>query len=198
VCAVRIVSWNVRRLGGLEKRKEVKELVRENVPFVLCIQETKMQLIDDFLCTSIRRPTSHDYSYSLSVGASGGLITIWDTSEVVVWMSCRGDHFLMIHGRFIKSNEEFYLFNVYGPCDRSAKQTLWTFLSSRLLSMGSRNVCLCGDFNSVRSAEERRSVRGTQTLDEFAPFNDFIDEFALIDLPLCGRNLLGLRGMVVR
>jgi hypothetical protein len=50
---MRIVSWNVRGLNGLEKRKEVKELVREKVPFVLCIQETKLQLIDDFLCNSI-------------------------------------------------------------------------------------------------------------------------------------------------
>jgi len=146
------------------------------VSFVLCIQETKLQLIDDFLCTSIWGSTSHDYSFVSSVGASGRLVTIWDTSEVEVWMSCRGDHFLMIHGRFIKSNEEFYLFNVHAPCDRIPKQALWTSLSSRLLSMGSLNVCLCGDFNSVRSADERRSVRGTQTLDEFAPFNEFIDE----------------------
>lgn len=57
-------------------------------------------------------------------------------------MSCRGDHFLMIHGRFITSNEKFYLFNMYAPCDRSAKQTLWTTLSARLQSLGNRNVCL--------------------------------------------------------
>jgi len=88
VCAMRIVLWNVRGLGGLEKRKEIKELVKEKVPFVLCIQETKLQLIDDFLCTSIWGSTSHDYSFVPSVGASGGLVTIWDTSEVEVWMSC--------------------------------------------------------------------------------------------------------------
>jgi len=101
---------------------------------------------------------------------------------------------MMIHGRFIKSNEEFYLFNVYAPCDRITKQALWTSLSSRLLSMGRLNVCLCGDFNSVRSADERRSVRGTQTLDEFAPFNEFIDECVLIDLPLCGRKFTWFKG----
>ena len=194
MCAMRIVSWNVRGLNGLEKRKEVKELVQEKVPFVLCIQETKLQLINDFLCTSIWGPTCHDYSFSPSVGASRGLLTIWDTSEVEVWMSCRGDHFLMIHGRFITTNEEFYLFNVYAPCDRGAKQTLWTSLSSRLLSMGSRNVCLCRDFNSIRSVDERRYVRGTQTLDEFAPFNEFIEECVLVDLPLCGRKFTWFKG----
>jgi len=70
VCEMRLLSWNVCGLGGLEKRKEVKELVREKVPFVLYTQETKLQLIDDFLCTSIWGPSNHDYSYSPSVGAS--------------------------------------------------------------------------------------------------------------------------------
>ena len=161
VCEMRIVSWNVRGLGGLEKQKEVKELVREKVSFVLCIQETKLQLIDDFLCTSLWGPTNYDFSYSPSVGASGGMVTIWDTSGVEVLLTVRGEHFLMIHGRFIKSNEKFYIFNVYAPCDRSAKQALWTSLSSRLLTLGSRKVCLCGHFPSVRSVDERHSVMGT-------------------------------------
>lgn len=52
----------------MEKRKEVKELVKEKIPFVLCLQETKMQLIDDFLCTSVWGQSNHDYSYSPSVG----------------------------------------------------------------------------------------------------------------------------------
>jgi len=57
VCEMRLLSWNVQGLGGLEKRKEVKELVREKMPFLLCIQESKFQLIDDFLCTSIWGPS---------------------------------------------------------------------------------------------------------------------------------------------
>jgi hypothetical protein len=62
---------------------------------------------------------------------------------------------LLIHARFLKSNVEFHLFNVYAPCDQRAKRTLWTSLSARLQSLGSCNVCLCGDFNSIRSPEER-------------------------------------------
>jgi exonuclease III len=100
----------------------------------------------------------------------------------------------MIHGRFINSNEDFYIFNVYAPCDRSAKQVLWNSLSSRLLSLGNRKVCLCGDFNSVRSVNERRSVRGSQVVDDCAPFNDFIEEGVLIDLPLCGRKFTWYKG----
>jgi len=40
----------------------------------------------------------------------------WDSSEVEVWSSVSQEHVLIIHGRFIKTNEIFYLFNVYAPC----------------------------------------------------------------------------------
>jgi len=137
VCKMRIVSWNVHGLGGLEKRKEVKELVKDKVPLELCIQETKLQVIDGFLCTSLWGPSNHDFSYSPSVGASGGLVAIWDTSEVEVWLTARGEHFLMIHGRFIKSNEEFYIFNVYAPCDRSANPKSYASLFCDVLCSSS-------------------------------------------------------------
>lgn len=104
-----------------------------------------------FLCTSLWGPLNHDYSYIPSVGASGGLLNVWDTSEVEVSASSRGDNFLCIHGKFIKSNVEFYLFNVYAACDKRAKQTLWTSLSTRLHSLVNCNVCLCGELNSIRS-----------------------------------------------
>ena len=123
-----------------------------------------------------------------------GLITVWDTSEVDVWSSVRGDSFLMIHDRFVKSNDDFYLCNVYAPCDQRAKQMLWTSLSARLHLLGPAKVCICGDFNSVRSAEERRFVRGSQLVHDFAPFNDFIQECALVDLPLGGRKFTWYKG----
>jgi len=62
---------------------------------------------------------------------------------VEVWFSVSGEHFLMIHGHCIKSNEEFYLFNVYPPCDQRAKLVLWNSLSSRLQSLVAiRSACV--------------------------------------------------------
>jgi exonuclease III len=39
---MKILSWNVRGLGGLEKRKEVRGLIGEMQPWIVCIQETKL------------------------------------------------------------------------------------------------------------------------------------------------------------
>jgi len=126
---MRFLSWNVRGLGGAEKRREVRLLVGEKVPFILCIQETKLQSCDDLFCASLWGASTHSYSFYSSTGASRGLLTMWDTNEVQVWDSAGGRNFLMIHGNFVQSNEEFYLFNVYAPCDMLAKQALWDCLT---------------------------------------------------------------------
>jgi len=76
VVVMKILSWNVRGLGGLEKRRDVRLLVGEKLPIILCIQETKLQLCDDFVCASMWGSSPHSYSFRLSVGASGGLLTV--------------------------------------------------------------------------------------------------------------------------
>jgi len=46
VFEMKLVSWNVCGLGGFEKRKEVRTLVQDKKPFILCLQETKLQVCD--------------------------------------------------------------------------------------------------------------------------------------------------------
>ncbi|GAU50935.1 hypothetical protein TSUD_411320 [Trifolium subterraneum] len=98
------------------------------------------------------------YSFRPSVGASGGILVMWDTEEVEVWSTVSHPHILIIHGRFIRAQEEFFLFNVYAPCENNAKLELWDRLTGRLLQLGRQKVCICGNFNAVRSDAERRYV----------------------------------------
>lgn len=81
-----------------------------------------------------------------------------------VWSTVSVENVLMIHGRFIKTNEEFVVLNVYASCDNGAKVLLWSRLSSLLGPLTGKNVCLCGDFNAVRSVEERRSTRAQSSV----------------------------------
>jgi len=141
---MKLLSWNVKGLGGLEKRKEVRLLVKDKNPLILCLQESKLQLCDDRVCAAVWDRSSATFSFRPSQGASGGLLTIWDVSEVEVWSSCSFNHVLSIHGRFIKTNEEFHLFNVYAPCDGGARQELWEALSGRLQELRDQKVCVCG------------------------------------------------------
>ncbi|GAU37762.1 hypothetical protein TSUD_102790 [Trifolium subterraneum] len=138
VCVMKIISWNVRGLGGIEKRKEVCRLVVDQNPFFLCLQESKLQTCDVFLCSTLWGNSPHDFSYHPSVGASGGLLSIWDSNEVEVWSTKSREHVLWCHGRFIKSGEDFSVANVYAPCDDGAKQGLWDSLSASIQMLGGR------------------------------------------------------------
>ncbi|GAU45885.1 hypothetical protein TSUD_401090, partial [Trifolium subterraneum] len=136
----------------------------------------------------------HAFSYRPSIGASGGLLTVWDSSEVEVLSTVSFEHVLLCHGRFLSSNETFYVMNIYAPCDLGAKQRLWNSLSVRLQSLAGRRVCVCGDFNAVRCQEERRSSRVGPSQADHIPFNSFIEDNNLVDLPLGGRKFTWYRG----
>ncbi|GAU12613.1 hypothetical protein TSUD_132230 [Trifolium subterraneum] len=188
------ISWNIRGLGGVEKRKEVRKLVEDLNPFLVCLQETKLQFCEDSICSSLWGNSDYAYSYRPSVGASGGLLTIWNSEEIEVWSTESRRHVLWCHGRFIKSGEEFFVANVYAPCDNGAKQDLWDSLSARLQTLERRRVCVCGDFNAVRSVDERRSLRSGHRFLDHIPFNRFIEDNILIDLPLSGRKFTWYKG----
>jgi exonuclease III len=191
---MKIVSWNIRGLGGLEKRKEVRKLIGDLGPSILCLQETKLHSCDASLSLALWGNSPHAFSYRPSVGASGGLLTLWDSSEVEVWSSESRDHVLWCHGRFITSGAEFSVANVYAPCEDGAKQRLWDSLTARLQSLGRSRICVCGDFNAVKHVDERRSSRvGPRYLDHI-PFSRFIEENNLVDLPLHGRKFTWFKG----
>jgi len=91
---------------------------------ILCLQETKLAVCDEKLNLLMWGDSNHAYSFRPSVGASGGLLTVWDTLEVEVWSSVSQDNVLIIHGKFIRTNEVFYIFNVYAPCEARARHQL--------------------------------------------------------------------------
>ncbi|GAU20017.1 hypothetical protein TSUD_273520 [Trifolium subterraneum] len=119
---------------------------------------------------------------------------MWDSSEVEVWSTTSFEHVLVCHGRFISSDEIFYVVNIYAPCDPGAKQRLWDSLSMRLQSLAWGRVCVCGDFNAVRGQEERRSSRVGPRQSNHLPFNCFIEDNNLVDLPLGGRKYTWYKG----
>nr|ABN08665.1 reverse transcriptase - beet retrotransposon, putative [Medicago truncatula] len=152
---MKILSVNIRGLGAPEKRREIHRLVAERKLTVLCLQETKLEVVDEFLCRSIWGPTPMAFSFKSSVGASGGIITVWDPSVLDVWMTVNIANCLMIKGSFLKNNDMFCLANIYAPSNIRGRQMLWEAVSNFLLSHGDVAWCVLGDFNVVRSCEER-------------------------------------------
>jgi len=91
-----------------------------------------LRVCNNFVCSTMWDLQKMACSYRPSQGASGGLLIAWDLAEVEVWSTMSFEHVLAIHGRFLKTNEEFHVFNVYAPCDNQARKVLWEFVSGRL------------------------------------------------------------------
>jgi len=71
---------------------------------------------------------------------------------------------------------------------------LWDALKTLLQLHGEAVWCILGDFNDVRSIDERRGQTDATDSVAYAPFNQFIDGNFLNDLPLCGRSFTWYRG----
>ncbi|CAJ2668643.1 unnamed protein product [Trifolium pratense] len=154
----------------------------------------KLQNCDVFLCSNLWGSSSHGFSFRSLVGASGGILTLWDSSEVEMWWTESREHVLWCYGRFTKSGEEFCVANIYAPCDDMAKQRSWETISERLHSLAGKRVCVCGDFNVVKHVEERRSVQGGHRSLDHVPFSRFIEDNTLVDLPMIGRKFTWFKG----
>jgi len=191
---MKIITYNVRGLGGFEKRSEVKRLVSDKKPFVLCLQETKLSVVDDMLVKDIWGNSAMSYSFQPSNGASGGLLTCWDCNSVQVWSTTRLPSVLIIRGRVLLSNQEFVIANFYAPCDTLLKQVLWDRLLHFVVNNEAANLCVCGDFNSIRSREERRGRGSVFRQYDSDIFNKLIEEGSFVDLPICGRLFTWYRG----
>ncbi|KAK8701461.1 hypothetical protein V6N13_019848 [Hibiscus sabdariffa] len=88
-----------------------------------------------------------------------------------------------MYGKCLLNNLHFALANVYGPHEAGVKKLFFRELK-KMLRRSSGTCHFRGDFNAVRSKEERTGIsflRGSME-----SFSDFIDELSLIDLSLQG------------
>ncbi|GAU46317.1 hypothetical protein TSUD_243380, partial [Trifolium subterraneum] len=194
---VEMVSYNIRGLGAVEKKRAIRKLCLEKRLNILCIQESKLEVVDIDLIRFLWGSDAVNFSFQPSVGASGGIITIWDPSSVCVLFTISLQHCVIIGGRFIKDNFPFCFANVYAPSEASGRALLWQALEGKISHFVNMAWCVVGDFNAVRGSEERsgRSSNPIQnSVVEYSDFNSFIENNFLIDLPLGGRKFTWYRG----
>ena len=79
---LKILFWNVRGLHERDKRLQIKNLIRMWRADIICIQETKVELITRGFVRSLWRCYYVDWVYLGSLGASGGILVMWDRRVV--------------------------------------------------------------------------------------------------------------------
>jgi exonuclease III len=70
-----VVNWNIRGLNNPTRRQVLKELVAQNSCSLVCIQETKLQQVDNMLISSILgQKFLGQYAVLPAEGTWGGII----------------------------------------------------------------------------------------------------------------------------
>jgi hypothetical protein len=182
---LRIISWNVGGLNVRAKRRRVSNSLRMWKGDVVCLQETKLEVVDLAVVQSLWGSPFVDWEYQASKGVSGGIVILWDKRVVEKLDSISGEFTLSCKFRNVGDNLEWAFSGVYGPNSDSARGILWDELAG-IGNWWSLPWCIGGDFNVVRYPNER--LKGGSLTSAMWAFTDFINELGLIDLPLIGGN----------
>ncbi|GKU99314.1 hypothetical protein SLEP1_g12182 [Rubroshorea leprosula] len=171
--------------GEARKRRQIRELVKKEKVEFLAIQETKLQAVDNSICRGVWGTDDMEWISKPTAGMSGGLLCVWNPKVFKLTEVIEGDNFIGVTGVWGEDKILVHILNIYSPCQVTGKRALWEELQRLILSRNG-NWCLAGDFNAVRSIEERAGCKGMNV--EMEEFGDFIHNAGLIDLPLVGRK----------
>ncbi|GKB20118.1 RNA-directed DNA polymerase, eukaryota [Tanacetum coccineum] len=158
-CSGHFQKCEIPRSGGLAQKAKkdwVQELCDKHKVNFLSLQETKMEDIELFNIRPCWGNLRFEHVYSPSFGNSGGILCIWDPRMFRKINFTISDYFVMIQGEWIPN----------------------------VLNNWNDDVVIMGDFNEVRTHEERHgSIFNVQGADAF---NSFISTSGLEDVPLDG------------
>ena len=77
-----ILSWNMRGLNSLDKRMMVRNLLCQWRTDIICLQETKLELISIRVISSLWGCPYVDWCFMAANGAVGGILLMWDKRVV--------------------------------------------------------------------------------------------------------------------
>nr|GEX55725.1 RNA-directed DNA polymerase, eukaryota [Tanacetum cinerariifolium] len=141
-------------LGNKTKKGWIRELsVKHKLNFI-AIQKTKMESVSYMDVKAMWGNSNFDFVCSDSQGNSGGILCIWEMSVFRKDHVTISDNFIAIYGTWLPSNSKLLLVSIYAPQQAAYKRVLWEYMSI-LLGRWNGDAILMGDFNEVRSREER-------------------------------------------
>jgi len=125
----KIFSWNVRGLNEGDKLLRVKNLLRQWKTNIICLQETKLEIIPNNIVRSHWGCPFVDWCYLASCGASGGMLIMWDKRIVEKIDVFVGEFVLACSFRSVVDDFSWAFVGVYGPNIDALRSSLWDELS---------------------------------------------------------------------
>jgi len=177
---MKLISWNVRGLNSPAKHRMLKNMIQQDNPSLVYLQETKCN--STTLEKILNKASSRCHSVSMDAsGASGGLAILWNPQVLSLHDFHASHYFIQTTFHLIGTNIHGHLSNVYFPQDLQKKLDLLDTLTD-LNSIRSFPLWICGgDFNIIIALEEKSGGR-SRLEGDIIGFKNFIHINQLMDL----------------
>lgn len=179
----RIISWNVRGINDPKKRQLIIGGLRKWKPDIVCLQEIKMECMNDHIVWSLWSSRGIRYYYNPVVEIARGIIILWKKSQFSCNDCFAGKYMLSCIFRDGRSGTWWLFSGIYNKREGNERKTLWDDLEEcRSRWKGPWEVGR--DFNMILHKSERSGDQfSAKCADEF---KEIVDRLGLMDLPLVG------------
>ena len=110
------MCWNVRGLNSENRKRVVRQKIDESHCAIACLQETKFTSFDSRTIKSFCPKRFDSFAFSPSLGASGGILFVWNSSVFDDTLLEAQQFAVVIEFVSRQNNERWTLVVVYGPC----------------------------------------------------------------------------------
>ncbi|KAL5150740.1 hypothetical protein HKD37_13G037303 [Glycine soja] len=195
---MKLVSFNVRGLGGTARGKFIRKIIQKEEVQFICIQEKKRKKKKEVNGKPLRYYLWGDndvgWVASPSIGHAGGLLCMCDSNYFLLKNEFGGRGYVGLEGLWKDKERDVVIINIYAPNDIEGRRRMWEELREKKTSSTITCWCLIGDFNCVKRAYERVGVAGEdENVAERDQFNAFIRDMELEDAPCVGRKFTWYR-----
>ena len=144
---IKAISWNCRGLGSRHKISLIHDLIKEENPQILLLQETKKK------DTNILQDSSYIWRACKGVaisarGTSGGIRTLWNPNifSLQSWHSTM--HWIKTSLLHLPTGKILTVINVYMPAMYQEKIDCWSSLQNLQGSLELEDLIIVGDLNT--------------------------------------------------
>ena len=174
---MKILSLNIRGVGGAVKRNYVRDLISREQVDMVCLQETKCSHFSREKVCLLWGTNEVEWVENKVVNSAGRVITMWSNRAFQLSSFVNGRNFSVLEGVWKRSiGTHVTIVNIYCSGSLREKKETWNEISGFREGQLSKAWCIIGDFNSIRRQEERKSVVSSSDYSrEIKGFNDFIE-----------------------
>ena len=116
-----VLCWNICGLNYEPKQLALFNAISSSGCAVVCLQETKKSSFDNVFIKSCCLHRFDKLAYIPSLGASGGLVTIWNRVIFEGTVLIEESFAQVIQFKSTQSGQSWTLVNIYGPCQGDAR-----------------------------------------------------------------------------